>query len=119
MWAALSAAASALGTWRLSMNRINSSIERVRIKTSSEATTAEAAERAAFRATLMAELAAMRLTIKECEANRDLLRERLNTAEGQIVILKASNEIMERWVAFFKDRAMPTARSGTAEAKHP
>jgi hypothetical protein len=101
------------------MNRINASIERVRIKTSAESVAAEATERAAFRATLMTELAAMRQLLKECESNRDLLRERLNTAEGQIVILKASNEIMERWVAFFKDRAAPQSRQNLTETKLP
>jgi hypothetical protein len=111
LWAALSAGVSGIGAWLLSLRKINASVERARIKISAEASASEIAERAAFRATLMAELSVMRQLIRECEADKEALRERLNIAEGQIIILKASNEIMERWVTFFKDRhssQMPT-----------
>lgn len=102
VWSAFSAGLSGLGAWFVSIARNNASLERARIKISAEASVSEAAERAAFRATLMAEIAEMRQIIKECETERNLLRERLNAAEGQILVLRASNEIMERWVAFFK-----------------
>ena len=92
------------------------SIERARTKMTTEISTAEVNERAAFRATLMAEVAAMRVMMKECEADKNTLRERLNTAEGQILILKASNEIMERWVSFFKDRNWPLGPRGWQDA---
>lgn len=112
IWTILSAAISALGGWLLSIRNANASIERARIKMTTEITTAEVAERNAFRATLMAEVAAMRVLMKECESDKYALRERLNTTEGQILILKASNEIMERWVAFFKDQTSPHVRAG-------
>jgi hypothetical protein len=52
----------------------------------------------------MADIAELRRLIKECDSDRDVLRCRVNVAEEQILVLKASNEIMERWLAFFKDR---------------
>jgi hypothetical protein len=112
-WAVASASISALGAWLLSLRNASASIERAKIKMTAEASAAEVAERAAFRATLMTEVTAMRLLIKECESDKFILRDRLNTAEGQILILKASNEIMERWVTFFKDRNAPSGRTTT------
>jgi hypothetical protein len=103
IWVTCSAGVSALGGWLLSLRNANASIERARIKMSAEVSTAEVTERRSFRATLMAEIAAMRTLMKECETDKDMLRNRLNTAEAQILILKASNDIMERWVTFFKD----------------
>jgi len=116
IWVALSSAVSGFGAWIVNNRKISASIERVRIKMIADAALGENAERAAFRATLVGEISALRLLIKECEAEKDSLRERINRAEGQIVVLKASNEIMERWVAFFKDRSAPEPR---ASAKPP
>jgi hypothetical protein len=117
-WVALSGAISGLGGWFISIRKINASIERARIKTIAEASTGEAAERAAFRDSLITEMAALRQMIKECEIERDVLRARVNTAEGQILVLKASNEIMERWVTFFKDRNSPEARAALKNPRH-
>jgi hypothetical protein len=102
LWAALSARLSGVSAWPPGLRQINASVERTRIKMSVEASAAEVAERAAFRATLMAELSAMRLLIKECDGDKKLLRERLHSAEAQILLLTASNEIIERWMASFK-----------------
>ncbi len=118
IWVALTSAVSGLGAWIVNNRKIAASIERVRIKMIADAALGENAERAAFRATLMGEIAALRQLIKECEAEKDSLRERINRAEGQIVVLKASNEIMERWVAFFKDRSAPEPRA-PAKTTHP
>jgi hypothetical protein len=67
----------------------------------------------------MTEISTLRLLIKDCEAERDTLRSRVNAMEGQILVLKASNEIMERWVGFFKERnaldVRVTSGSGNAE----
>jgi hypothetical protein len=104
VWVALSGAISGFGTWIVSMRQIAVSIERARLKNNAEALAEESAERTAFRATLMADIADLRQLLKECEADRDLLRTRVYAAEEQILVLKASNEIMERWLAFFKDR---------------
>ena len=65
----------------------------------------ETEQRAAFRATLIAEVAGLRGLIKDCETEKEALHERVDRAEGQIIVLKASNEIMERWVTFFKERS--------------
>jgi hypothetical protein len=104
VWAGLSGVVSGISTWVLGMRRMAASIERARIKLKADASTDETAERAAFRATLMADIAALRVVLKECDAERDILRSRVHAAEGQILVLRASNEIMEEWVAFFKER---------------
>jgi hypothetical protein len=104
VWVALSGIASGISAWIVSIRKINASVERARIKMIADASSEESAERVAFRATLMTELSALRLLIKECETEKDSIRERVNRAEEQILVLNASNEIMEKWVSFFKDR---------------
>lgn len=118
VWVALSGGISGLGTWLVSMRQISVSIERVRLKINAEALAEESAERAAFRATLMADITELRLQMKQCDVDRDLLRTRVNGSEEQILVLKASNEIMERWLVFFKDRNAMEARiaAGTVQA---
>lgn len=106
IWAALAAALSGLGAWLLSLRNISVTLERARLAMNADLSKAEAEERAAFRTSLMSEVSEMRRVIKECEADRETLRQRLYTAEGQILVLKASNEIMERWVAFFNERGL-------------
>jgi hypothetical protein len=107
IWVALSGVASGIGAWIISIRKINASIERARIKTMADAALGETTERTAFRAALMGELSTLRQLIKECESEKDSIRERVNRAEEQILVLNASNEIMEKWVAFFKDRHDP------------
>jgi hypothetical protein len=104
LWAALSGGLSGAGAWFVGMRQISASIERERLKVKAEALTDEHAERAAFRTALMADISDLRRLMKECEVDRDFLRTRVNTAEEQILVLKASNEIMERWLNFFKHR---------------
>jgi hypothetical protein len=104
VWVALSGGISGVGTWVVSMRQITVSVDRMRLKMNAEALAGETAERGAFRAALMADVGEMRRLMKDCEADRDHLRTRVNAAEEQILVLKASNEIMERWLAFFKDR---------------
>lgn len=118
VWAVLSGLLSGCGAMFIRVRRINASIERIRLKTSAEAAAAELAERAAFRAALMAEIGTVRLMMKDCETEREALRERLATTEAQILVLKASNEIMEKWVAFFRDGAAPRAGSGSTSDQY-
>jgi hypothetical protein len=106
IWAVAAAGISGLGAWLLSLRNISATVERTRIAMSADESKAEAVERAAFRSSLVAEVAEMRQMIKECETDKDTLRQRLSATEGQILILKASNEIMERWVAFFNERGL-------------
>jgi hypothetical protein len=102
-WAAVSSMLSIVAAFIIRFRRISASLERTRMKTTADTMAAEVAERASFRANLMAEISSVRTLMKECEIEREEQRKRLNTAEGQILILKASNEIMEKWVAFFRD----------------
>lgn len=113
VWVAISSAISGVGTWIVSMRQIGVSIERARLKSHAETAAEESAERAAFRATLMADISDLRQLLKECESDREALRTRVYAAEEQILVLKASNEIMERWLTFFKDRNALEARVGS------
>jgi hypothetical protein len=56
---------------------------------------------------LLAEIAVMRQVIKEREIDADRLRRSLNTASEQSLVLRATVEILEKQVAFFKDRQVP------------
>ncbi len=111
IWAIVSAAVSGFGAWLLSMRNINATLERSRIALSADLASAEAVERAAFRTALMTEVSEMRQRIKESEIEKETLRQRLNIADGQILVLKASNEIMEKWIAFFNERGMGSDRA--------
>jgi hypothetical protein len=109
LWGAFSGAVSGVGMFLISFWKLSAAVERARMKMTADAAAAETVERAAFRASLMDELAGLRAQIKACEADKNQLRERLNTAEAEILVLKASNEIMEKWVAFFRDGISPQA----------
>jgi hypothetical protein len=67
----------------------------------------------------MDELSGLRAQIKECETDKNALRERLNTAEAEIMVLKASNEIMEKWVAFFRDGVVPQVPPLASPTRRP
>jgi septal ring factor EnvC (AmiA/AmiB activator) len=109
LWGAISAAASTAGMCFISFRKVSASVERTRMKMTADAAEAERAERSAFRASLVAEIAGLRAQVKACEADKNQLRERLNNAEAEILVLKASNEIMEKWVTFFRDGVSPQA----------
>lgn len=106
IWAVFTAAISGLGAWLLTLRRISATVEQARIAMRADISNAEAGERAAFRTALMTEVSEMRRVMKESETEKEHLRQRLNAADGQILVLKASNEIMERWIAFFNERGM-------------
>jgi Ribonuclease G/E len=117
VWVALSGVISGISTWVVGMRQINVSIKRARLKTTAEALTDESAERVAFRTALMVEVADLRRLLKECDADREALRSRIYRAEEQILVLSASNAIMERWLAFFKDRNALDAHIAPQEGK--
>ena len=104
VWAALSSIISGIGAWLLSRRNISAMIERARIESSAEVSASETEERTAFRAMLMTEVTMMRQLIKECEADKETMRERLNTAMAQSLVLRATVEIMETCVAFDRQR---------------
>jgi hypothetical protein len=102
--AVLSSITGGVGAWLLSRRNIDAILERAQIETNAEVSAAETAERTAFRAMLMAEVAAMRQLIKECDADKEALHERLNAAMAQSLVLRATVEIMEKRVAFSRQR---------------
>jgi hypothetical protein len=119
IWGALSGVAGGIGMFLVSFWKVSASFERAKLKMASDASSAETAERAAFRASLMDELSGLRAQIKECETDKNSLRERLNTAEAEIMVLKASNEIMEKWVAFFRDGVVPQVAPLASAPRRP
>jgi IS1 family transposase len=104
VWAALSSIISGIGAWLLSRRNISAMIERARIESSVEVSASETEERTAFRAMLMTEVTIMRQLVRECDADNEILRERLNTAMAQSLVLRATVEIMEKRVAFGRQR---------------
>lgn len=104
VWAALSSIISGIGAWLLSRRNISAMIERARIESSVEVSASETEERTAFRAMLMTEVTIMRQLVRECDADNETLRERLNTAMAQSLVLRATVEIMEKRVAFGRQR---------------
>ena len=119
IWGAVSGVAGGIGMFLVSFWKVSAAFERAKLKMVSDASSAEAAERAAFRASLMDELSGLRAQIKECETDKDTLRDRLNNAEAEILVLKASNEIMEKWVAFFRDGIVPQTSSLPSITRRP
>jgi hypothetical protein len=104
IWAGLSSIVSGLGTWLLSRRNINAAVERARIETDIEMLAVETAERTAFRTLLVTEVASLRQLIKECDVDKEALQERLNIVMAQSLILRASVEMMERRIKFYKGR---------------
>lgn len=102
--AVASAAASGVATWLIGARKIATSLQEKKFELGAGISATEANERASFRASLLAELAALRALVKEGEADRDRLREQLCAAESQIVVLRASNEILEKWINFLRAR---------------
>jgi hypothetical protein len=101
----------------ISLRNISATVERTRMAMSADVSNAEAVERAAFRTSLMAEVSEMRQLVKECETDKEALRQRLSATESQILVLKASNEIMERWVAFFNERGLSPDQTARIEPR--
>lgn len=111
VWAALAGLISSAGTWFLGVRKLRVSAEQNREKVIAELSVGEHADRASFRSTLISDIANLRQLQKECEADRDSLRKRINVTEEQILVLKASAEMMQRWLSFFKsaETAVPGA----------
>jgi hypothetical protein len=107
MWAVLLSVLSGIGAWLLGRRNRANLIEQLQAGTNAESSAAENGERAAFRELLMAEMAALRLSIKEYNAENEMVRERLNIAVAQTLVLRATIEIMEKRVASCKERHVP------------
>lgn len=60
-------------------------------------------QQAALLATLTAEIAEMRLVLKDDELDTESLRERLNAALAQSLVLRASQEILEKRIVRLRE----------------
>jgi hypothetical protein len=107
MWAVLLSLLSGVGAWLLGRRNMANLFEQLQVGANTELSAAENGERAAFRDLLMAEIASMRQSIKEYNAESETVRERLNTAVAQTLVLRATIEIMEKRVASCKERHGP------------
>jgi hypothetical protein len=116
MWAVLLSVVSGIGAWLLGRRNRANLIEQLQVGTNTEPSAAENGARAAFRNLLLAEIAAMRQSIKEYKAESETVRDRLNTAVAQTLVLRATIEIMEKRVAFCRERH--AARDQWGPAKH-
>jgi hypothetical protein len=96
MWAVLLSVVSGVGAWLLGRRNMANLTEQLRFGTNAELSATENGERAAFRDSLIAEIAVMRQSIKEYSAESETVRKRLNTAVAQTLVLKATIEIMEK-----------------------
>jgi hypothetical protein len=112
IWAALSSIVGGIGAWILSRRNVDAMIERTRIETHAQLSASEAQERVAFRATLMTEIMSMRQLLRDCDSDREMLRQRLNAAMAQSLVLRATVEIMEKRVALGRDPSTPRSQTG-------
>ena len=115
-WIALGSALGALGAWLLNLKRVTAAVSVEHEKLVLQKAEAEAAERESFRTVLLREVGDLRTVARDCEFDKEALRKRLgqaetrvSQAEGKIILLEASNQIMEKWIAFFKERAVVPA----------
>jgi hypothetical protein len=103
-WSLLAAIICSFVSWLIAMRRASVTLERERMHAQAHTLASENVERAAFRSALMTEIGKVREEIKDCEAAREALRGRVNALEEQLIVLRATNEIMQRWLVFFKQR---------------
>lgn len=103
IWAALSGAIGGIGSWWLAVRTLRATIERDQAALALKAHEVQTADQATFRAALMTDVGELRELIRQCEADRATLHRQVSATEAQIAVLKASNEIMEKWVVFFKN----------------
>jgi hypothetical protein len=113
MWAVLLSVVSGIGAWLLGRRNMANLTEQLQVGTNAESSAAESGARAAFRDLLMAEIAAMRQSIKEYKTESETVRD---TAVAQTLVLRATIEIMEKRVAFCRERHV--ARDQWEPAKH-
>jgi hypothetical protein len=104
IWVVLVGLFSALGAWLIRRPHSGAMVKPVGVDTSPEIWLTETGQRTEFRTMLMKEIAGMRQVIKEYEVDTEVLRQRLNAALAQSLVLRATVEIMEKRVAFLKDR---------------
>ena len=93
-----------LTAWGLSRRITEALIAHIYAQGDFGASATETEERAAFRTMLMAEISSLRQTVRQQDADKDVLRQCLNTALAQTLILRATVEIMEQRVAFNHQR---------------
>jgi hypothetical protein len=104
MWAALLSVVSGIGAWMLGRRNKANLIRQLQAGANAELSAGENGARTAFRDLLMAEIAAMRQSIKVYRAESETVRARLNTAVAQTLVLRATIEIMEKKIASCRER---------------
>jgi hypothetical protein len=104
IWVVLASLVSGLGAWLIRRPRRAATAKSTGVDTSPGIWLTETGQRTEFRTMLMKEIAGMRQVIKEYEVDTEVLRQRLNAALAQSLVLRATVEIMEKRVAFLKDR---------------
>lgn len=105
-WIALGSILTAVGAWLLNLKRISAAVAVEHERVALQKADAESSERDSFRTVLLREVHELRVTARECENDKAALVTRISLAEGRIIVLEASNQIMERWIAFFKERSI-------------
>jgi hypothetical protein len=88
VWVALFGVVSGIGARFVSESKINASFERARIKTIAEGSKHEAA----FRAKMMAEIAAVRSLVKPCEPGREVKCQGARPAVDQRLLPPTADE---------------------------
>jgi hypothetical protein len=107
MWAVLLSVLCGVGAWLLGRRSKANLIEQLQVGTNAEISAAQNGERAAFRDLLIAEMAAMRQSIKEYNAESETVQKRLNTAVAQTLVPRATIEITEKKDSKCKERHVP------------
>jgi hypothetical protein len=103
IWVALFGVVSGIGARFVSESKINASFERARIKTIAEGSKREAA----FRAKMMAEIAAVRGLVKACEPGREVKCQGARPAVDRFLVPPAAGQNMV--VLSPGDRAPPAS----------
>jgi hypothetical protein len=102
VWAAASGLASAVASWLIAIRTARADHDRA--AASEDAT--EATERARFRDTLMREVAALRLMIRDGDRQRAALRTRIAALEEDLAVQRATAEILRQWIGYLRARGV-------------
>jgi hypothetical protein len=107
---------SDLGAWLLCRPHEDATVEPDRIEKNADLCSTETGQRTAFCAMLLSEMAAMRQVARERETDTDVLRQSLNAALEQSLVLRATVEILEKRLALLRDRRVPHDHEVAAES---
>jgi hypothetical protein len=120
VWSAVSGVGALLGTYVLARLRIKGEIaarllverEKLRDEVARETTVQEVADRTAFRTSLMAELADVRIAVRVCELDRIRLNELVGQYGAELKMLRAECDIMKLQMKFATDNPIAIGTAG-------